>query len=219
MPLLAIKAAALVVATGAAVVGGKAEFHGATQTTNEQHVTVVKVYIARPGDTLGKIAAEFCGNPEAYPSLARASGIANPNMIYVGQRIILACFRAAPSGPPAASGGSAITSGRAPTGSSYAAGSANIPATNQIYSYAGLYRLWIAAGGSPSRAAVAACIAARESSGKPWAISPTNDWGLWQIHAGGSYMLIPFANAQRAIAMSRNGTDWSQWTTHSKCGV
>jgi nucleoid-associated protein YgaU len=219
MPVLAIKAVALVAAAGAAVVGGQHEFAGHPQTSQfangASSIKVVHVYIVKPGDTLSKIAGMFCGNPARYPSLAAASGISNPNVIGVGQRIVLACFRAAraaPAGPPA-------TSGQAPTGSSYAAGSANIPATSQVYSYAGLYRLWIAAGGSPSRAAIAACIAEHESSGRPWVISPTSDYGLWQIHNGGSYMLIPFANAQRAIAMSGNGRNWGQWTTHSMCGV
>jgi hypothetical protein len=30
-------------------------------------------------------------------------------------------------------------------------------------------------------------------------------------------MLNAFANAQRAVAMSSNGSDWSQWTTAQYC--
>jgi hypothetical protein len=73
------------------------------------------------------------------------------------------------------------------------------------------------AGGSGGTAIHAACIAWHESTGRSWAISPTNDWGLWQIHDGGYAMLDPLANAQRAVAMSSNGTNWSQWTTRGMC--
>lgn len=87
------------------------------------------------------------------------------------------------------------------------------------YSYAGLEALWESAGGNPAHAATAACIAEHESGGNPGAVSPTADFGLWQIHDGGSSMLNAFANALRAVAMSFNGTSWSPWTTHSMCGV
>ena len=39
-------------------------------------------YTVQPGDTLGKIAAKFGVDTNA---LASASGIDNPNLIYVGQ--------------------------------------------------------------------------------------------------------------------------------------
>jgi len=167
------------------------------------------VYIVQSGDTLSKIAGRFCGNPGAYPALARASGIPNPNVIGVGQRVVLAC------------GGGSSSSRRVHTatisGSSYANGSAVIPATSSQYSYAGLERLWVAAGGSSATAYHAACIAEHESSGRSWAISPTNDWGLWQIHDGGPLMLNAYSNAQRAVSMSNGGSDWSQWTTRGMC--
>jgi Lysozyme like domain len=108
----------------------------------------------------------------------------------------------------------------------YTAPAASAPAAAPVstsagtsYSYAGLEQLWVAAGGSPAREYVAACIAEHESGGRSWAISPTDDWGLWQIHAGGYAMLNPFANAQRAVAMSGDGTNWSPWTTAPMCGV
>lgn len=211
MSVFLLKAAAGLVAVGAAATGGNAALTSHGQTTQSQSASVVRVYIVRSGDTLGGIAAEFCGNRADYPALARASGIPDPNRIGVGQRIILAC----------GSGGSARqatrTSTTAISGSSYAQGSANIPATSHILSYAGLERVWIAAGGSPGTAFHAACIAEHESSGREWIVSPTNDWGLWQIHAGGYPMLNAFANAQRAVAMSGNGTNWSQWTTARYC--
>jgi cell wall-associated NlpC family hydrolase len=55
------------------------------------------VYVVRWGDTLGGIARRFCGRTSAYPALARASGITNPNLIYAGRtRVNLAgCTSAA----------------------------------------------------------------------------------------------------------------------------
>ena len=68
-------------------------------------------YRVVPGDTLGAIAARFCVHFAAYPSLAAASGIGNPNLIFPGQLITLACsapvrvasapVRAAAPPPPA----------------------------------------------------------------------------------------------------------------------
>jgi murein DD-endopeptidase MepM/ murein hydrolase activator NlpD len=43
------------------------------------------------GDTLGSIAKRFCGTFGKYVSLARASGIRNPDLIYPGQRVVLNC--------------------------------------------------------------------------------------------------------------------------------
>ena len=86
-----------------------------------------------------------------------------------------------------------------------------------LYSFGALERIWMAAGGSRRTAAHAACIAEHESGGNASAISPTNDWGLWQIHNGGPRMLNPAANAATAIRMSHNGTNWSAWTTRSMC--
>ena len=85
------------------------------------------------------------------------------------------------------------------------------------YSFAALEHIWMAAGGSGRTASHAACIAEHESGGNPNAISRTNDWGLWQIHNGGPRMLNPAANAATAVRMSRNGRNWSAWTTARMC--
>ena len=85
------------------------------------------------------------------------------------------------------------------------------------YSFGALEHIWMAVGGSGRTASHAACIAERESSGNPNAISPTNDWGLWQIHNGGRRMLNPAANAAAAVRMSDNGRNWSAWTTARWC--
>ena len=77
-------------------------------------VLQVSSYRVVPGDTLGAIARWFCGRFDAYPALAAASGISNPDLIFPGQTIRLACSGApaaapartaiAPVLPPASSG-------------------------------------------------------------------------------------------------------------------
>lgn len=213
MHLLALKAASVLAAAGLAA-GGATQLRSSENTETASAQQVVRVYIVESGNTLSGIAGEFCGNPADYPALAAASGIRDANDIYVGERIVLAC-----SAPAAPAQTAPVQTASAPTGSSYASGSADIPGADVVYSEAGLYRLWISAGGSAARASIAACIAEHESSGRTWVVSPTDDWGLWQIHDGGYAMLNAFANTQRAIAMSDDGTNWSQWTTHIYCGV
>jgi hypothetical protein len=86
------------------------------------------------------------------------------------------------------------------------------------YGCASLESLWESQGGSSSHAFMAAEIAMAESGGNPNAISPTNDYGLWQINASnapGQEMLNPEANAREAIALSHDGTDWYPWTTYT----
>ena len=85
------------------------------------------------------------------------------------------------------------------------------------YSFGALEHIWMTVGGSGRTASHAACIAEHESGGNPNAISPTNDWGLWQIHNGGPRMLNPAANAATAVRMSDNGRNWSAWTTARMC--
>lgn len=84
------------------------------------------------------------------------------------------------------------------------------------YSCSSLESLWVSAGGNPASEFIAAQIATAESGGNPDAISPTDDYGLWQINASnapGSEMLNPWANVKEAIALSDNGRNWSPWTT------
>lgn len=87
-----------------------------------------------------------------------------------------------------------------------------------MYSYAGLEQIWEANGGSAATAATAACIAEHESGGNPNAESPTDDFGLWQIHADPA-ALAPNVSARTAVEMSGNGTNWGPWTTAPDCGV
>jgi hypothetical protein len=104
------------------------------------------------------------------------------------------------------------------------------PAVHGIYTNSDLQRLWIAAGGNPAKAAVAACIADHESSGNPNAESPNPDGGtnagLWQLDTNGvgkgltvAQLKNPMVNARRTVSGSSNGTNWSAWATAAGCGA
>ena len=90
-----------------------------------------------------------------------------------------------------------------------------------IYSYGELESLWRSAGGASWAASTAACIAEHESGGNPAAISPTDDFGLWQINGshGAMASLNPGVNVHSAIIISNDGTNWGPWTTAPDCGV
>jgi hypothetical protein len=64
---------------------------------------------------------------------------------------------------------------------------------------------------------MAAEIAMAESGGNPNAISPTDDFGLWQINGshGSMATLNPLGNAKSAISISGNGSNWGAWTTYT----
>lgn len=60
------------------------------QTLPESRQNLTTYTVVR-GDTLSKISKRFCGSASRFPSLAAASRISNPNLIYPGQRIVLNC--------------------------------------------------------------------------------------------------------------------------------
>jgi len=82
---------------------------------------------------------------------------------------------------------------------------------------AGLERLWEDAGGNPAHAFMAAEIAMAESGGQQYALSPTNDYGYWQINSahGALATFNALGNARSAIILSHNGANWSPWTTYT----
>jgi LysM repeat protein len=116
------------------------------------------------------------------------------------------------SAPAATHAGSTATRGTSGGGAAVVLQSV----TQGQYSCAGLEQLWVQAGGSPGAAVMAADIAMAESGGNPNAISPTNDYGLWQINGshGSLATLNPQANARSAVIVSSNGTNWNPWTTY-----
>jgi LysM repeat protein len=81
----------------------------------------------------------------------------------------------------------------------------------------GLEQLWEDAGGNPADAFMAAEIAMAESSGNQYALSPSDDYGYWQINIshGSLATFNALGNARSAVIISEDGTDWDPWTTYT----
>lgn len=54
-----------------------------SSTSSQRYYTVVK------GDTLWGIAKRYYGNGSRYPEIARANNIANPDIIHIGQKLLI----------------------------------------------------------------------------------------------------------------------------------
>jgi resuscitation-promoting factor RpfC len=159
---------------------GAAKTATGTWMTQGRHAAPRSVYTVVSGDTLSGISARFCGTAADYPSLAAASGITNPDVIQVGQRIKLRCHHAAaapaPSEPAnasdaAASGGSSQPSAQ--------------PAQAPTVSTSGV-------------SAFEACVISRESGGNPQAVNPSSG-------AGGLFQFLPSTWAALGFAGSYPG--------------
>jgi LysM repeat protein len=172
---------------------------------------VTRTYTVRSGDTLSLIAERYYHNASRWQWIYQAnrSKIANPNVIYVGERLTIPY--SAPSGVKSYSPRHAKASSKAAVlTSSTSKLSGNL-------SCSGLEALWEAAGGSHAEAFMAAEIAMAESGGRQYAYSPTNDYGYWQIngsHGPAQATFNPMGNARAAIAISSNGSNWRPWTTY-----
>ncbi len=115
---------------------------------------------------------------------------------------------------------------------------AAVTATQINYTHADLEQLWLLAGGSAASADVAAAIAQAESGGCLYAKhGPTDDrpvktcvytfstgensYGLWQINRqtwtqySAATLYTPLGNAGAAVAISRGGTNFNDWTTYT----
>lgn len=192
------------------------------------------IYQVRSGDTLSTLANRFFHNNDwQYLYHENAKTISDPDVIHAGQRLFIPASAPAhyalsgyvprhakradgaaartPVAAQAVSPGSGHDGGRAVSG-----GSAVVQSAAQgQYSCSSLEQLWEQAGGSAGEAVMAAEIAMAESGGNPNAISPTDDFGLWQINAsnGALATLDPFQNAKSAVALSDDGANWGPWTT------
>ena len=191
----------------------------ATQMIHMGTHLAARTYTVQAGDSLAGIAQRFDGQPVAWSWLHQVNRaeITDPGLISPGQVLDVS------SNPPAS-----FTAHRAPAGAPayrprHAAALAVPPRPpapapqGGTFSYAALEhaaleQLWVAEGGNPADEAFAACIAEHESGGKPGAISPTSDYGLWQEHDDPA-ALNPVISAQTAVQMSSDGTDLSAWTT------
>lgn len=81
--------------------------------------------------------------------------------------------------------------------------------------------IWLFAGGSRAHMVMAVAVAFAESGGNADAISPSSDYGLWQINSLwiGHWNLRwnnwyqPGINADAAIQISGNGSNFAAWCT------
>jgi LysM repeat protein len=196
-------------------------------TSTARHAAKATYYRVRGGDSLSQIAERFYHNPGDWQYLyhENAKTISNPNMIYVGERLFIPATAPAqhrPAGytprhakpaPPRV----VTTSKTTGHGGSLLGGTTITQSAPQgRYGCSALESLWEQAGGSPAHALMAAEIARAESAGNPNAISPTDDFGLWQINAsnGSLATLNAYENARSAIILSHDGTNWGPWTTY-----
>ena len=99
----------------------------AASLLREPRVTVLpsshRVYDVAPGDTLSQIAYAYCGRADAFPALAAASGLADANRIFPGQRIVLNC-----AAKPASSAGGTVRTAPKPAPQTNLAGGAAVVA-------------------------------------------------------------------------------------------
>jgi len=183
------------------------QVHTAAVVKQDQPAT--RTYTVRSGDTLSSIAQRFYGNPADWTWLwhVNSSVVHNPNSIYVGEVLKV------PTDPPANAASYAPKHART-GGATLTTSAAHLSGT---LSCSGLEALWEAAGGSHGEAFMAAEIAMAESGGNQYALSPTDDYGYWQINASHGPAMATFnalGNAKAAIAISNDGTDWLPWTTY-----
>jgi LysM repeat protein len=215
--------AAPAVAIAGALVATAPQAHAAVRTPAKATATVeqartdalvrsdaqpaTRTYTVQPGDTLSSIADRYYQNPGDWQWIynANRSTIGNPNSIYAGERLTI------PYGATSYTPRHAKSTPQATVLTSAATG------LSGTLSCSGLETLWEDAGGSHAEALMAAEIAMAESGGNQYALSPTNDYGYWQIngsHGPAEATFSPIANAQAAIAISGNGSDWYPWTTY-----
>jgi LysM repeat protein len=170
-----------------------------------------RTYTVRAGDTLSSIAKRFYGNSADWTWLwhVNSSVVHNPDSIYVGEVLKI------PSDPPANAAHYAPKHAKSSTSTTLTSSATKLSGK---LSCSGLEALWEAAGGSHGEAFMAAEIAMAESGGNQFALSPTNDYGYWQIngsHGPAMATFNPMGNAKAAIAISDNGRDWGAWTTYT----
>ena len=195
-------------------------------TSTARHAARATYYRVHSGDSLSRIAERFYHHAGDWQYLyhENAKTISNPDMIYVGERLFipatapahykLTSYTPRHAKPATHTATTSATSGHGGTleGGTKITQSASLTS----YSCSALENLWEQAGGSPAHALMAAEIARAESGGNPNAISPTDDFGLWQINGvhGSLATLNAYQNARSAVILSGNGTNWNPWTTY-----
>jgi LysM repeat protein len=184
-----------------------------TDAMVQHNQPATRTYTVRAGDTLSAIAKRFYGSTAAWAWLYHVNSavVKNPDSIYVGQVLKI------PADPPANAAHYAPKHAKHSTTSTTTLTSSATKLSGKL-SCSGLEALWDAAGGAHGKAFIAAEIAMAESGGNQFALSPTNDYGYWQIngsHGPAMATFNPVGNAKAAIAISGNGHNWGAWTTYT----
>jgi Lysozyme like domain/LysM domain len=180
----------------------------------------IRIYVVQPGDTLWSISEKLFGHGQKWPWFYDENLHAvgrDPDFIVPGELLKAALGKHAVYGTVSVP---VIGKTHVPKHAAPAVHTSGTPVVlkhvNGKYTCSNLEALWDAEGGDPVAAFIAAEIARAESSGDADAISPTDDYGLWQINTswGALATLNPEANARAAILISHDGTDWNPWTTY-----
>lgn len=197
--------------------------HGTPADCANYAVPVSSVqYTVRHHDTLRDLSLEFLGTRNRT-ELAHTNNMGTGHGLHTGSTLIvpvhtMAEYRLLTQKRQEIEGIAAVRNrivAPGPIPRSGGSSTGNWPSGH--YSCSRLESLWISQGGNPSRAFMAAEIARAESGGNSNAISPTADYGLWQINRwawGSLASLDPVSNARAAIRISANGSNWSPWTTY-----
>jgi LysM repeat protein len=88
-------------ATGEGKIIGQIVAEYLTQYADGASAGTLTTYTVQRGDTLGRIAQKFYGNPHKYPLIQRANNISNPSRIWVGQVLVIPAVDNVPSVAPA----------------------------------------------------------------------------------------------------------------------
>lgn len=182
-------------------------------------------YTVRPGDSLWSITGALTGDPDDWPQVYRDNRAiigTDPNLIYKGERLRVT-LTGRNSSQEAARVTAGTSSARYGSGHQTPAGydpSPRKPAgawPGGQLGCRGLETLWLDAGGAPGAAELAAAVAMAESGGAQYALSPTQDYGYWQINVshGSLATFSAMGNARAAVIISGDGTDWWPWTTYA----
>lgn len=183
-------------------------------------------YKVRAGDTLSKIAGSYYHKASDWQWLYHENDkvISDPDVIYPGQELLV------PAGPPAGyslpryqprHARSIVSAAAGDRGSAVVTQSASAGTRSTslrgTLGCSGLERLWMDAGGNSGDAVTAASIAMAESGGRQYAVSPTRDYGYWQINTSNGSLATfdAYGNARAAVILSGNGSNWSPWSTYS----
>ena len=175
----------------------------------QQARSASRTYTVRSGDSLSVIAEHFYGTSAHWQWIydANRSKISNPDSIFVGEQLTI------PYHAPTTT--TSYTPKHAKAKATVLTSKTTLSGTLSCH---GLEQLWESAGGSSGEAFMAAEIAMAESGGRQFALSPTNDYGYWQIngsHGPAEATFNPMGNARAAIAISDNGGNWGAWTTYT----